>query len=51
MTLIWLSGYTLAVAKAAPTLRKPRVRHAIEAMTGIVLIALGGRLAMEGGWR
>jgi threonine/homoserine/homoserine lactone efflux protein len=51
MTLTWLSGYTLAVAKVAPMLRKPRVRQAIEAMTGIVLIALGARLATEGGWR
>jgi threonine/homoserine/homoserine lactone efflux protein len=51
MTLTWLSGYTLAVAKVAPLLRKPRVRQAIEAMTGIVLLALGARLATEGGWR
>jgi len=51
MTMTWLSGYTLAVVKAAPILRKRRGRQAIEAVTGIVLIALGIRLATPGGWR
>jgi threonine/homoserine/homoserine lactone efflux protein len=50
MTMTWLSGYTLAVVKMASILRRPRVKHAIEVVTGVVLIALGTRLAM-GGWR
>jgi threonine/homoserine/homoserine lactone efflux protein len=45
MTLTWLSAYALAVVRAAPLLRNPRVRRTIEAVTGIVLIALGARLA------
>ena len=45
MTLAWLSAYTLAVAKAGAVLRRPRVRRAIEALTGAVLVALGLRLA------
>lgn len=31
MTLVWLSGYTVAVAKAKGLLRRPRVERAIEA--------------------
>jgi threonine/homoserine/homoserine lactone efflux protein len=50
MTLVWLSGYTVAVAKAKGLLRRPRVERAIEAFTGVVLIALGVRLAANGGW-
>jgi threonine/homoserine/homoserine lactone efflux protein len=45
MTLAWLSAYALAVAKAGAVLRRPRVRRAIEALTGAVLVALGLRLA------
>jgi threonine/homoserine/homoserine lactone efflux protein len=49
MTLAWLCGYTLVVSRAARILRKPRVTRAIEGVSGIVLIALGARLAMESG--
>jgi threonine/homoserine/homoserine lactone efflux protein len=48
MTLMWLSGYTFAIAKAAGFLRRPRVMQTVEALTGTVLIALGARLATEG---
>jgi threonine/homoserine/homoserine lactone efflux protein len=47
MTLAWLTGYALAVAKAGDFLRRPKIRRAIEAVTGAVLVALGLRLATE----
>jgi threonine/homoserine/homoserine lactone efflux protein len=47
MTLIWLSVYSVVVAKAGAVLRRARVRRAIEAVTGTVLIGLGLRLATE----
>ncbi len=47
MTLVWLTGYALAVAKADDFLRRPRIRRTIEAVTGAVLVALGLRLATE----
>lgn len=46
MTLVWLTGYAFAVAKAGDFLRRPRIRRAIEGVTGAVLVALGLRLAM-----
>jgi len=47
MTLVWLSVYSVVVTKAGVLLRRARVRRAIEAVTGTVLIALGLRLATE----
>jgi threonine/homoserine/homoserine lactone efflux protein len=47
MTLVWLSAYSLVVARAGAVLRQARVRRAMEAVTGTVLIALGVRLAAE----
>jgi threonine/homoserine/homoserine lactone efflux protein len=44
MTLVWLTGYAFAVAKAGDFLRRPRIRRAIEGVTGAVLVALGVRL-------
>ncbi len=43
MTLAWLA----LVARAGAALRVPRVRRAIDLVTGIVLVALGLRLATE----
>jgi threonine/homoserine/homoserine lactone efflux protein len=45
LTLVWLVGYALAVARAGDVLRRPAVRRAIEGVTGAVLVALGIRLA------
>jgi threonine/homoserine/homoserine lactone efflux protein len=45
MTLVWLTAYAFAVAKAGDFLRRPRIRRAIEGLTGAVLVALGLRLA------
>jgi threonine/homoserine/homoserine lactone efflux protein len=47
MTLVWLTGYAIAVAKAGDLLRRPRIRRAIDAVTGLVLLGLGLRLATE----
>jgi threonine/homoserine/homoserine lactone efflux protein len=47
MTLAWLTGYALAVARAGEALRRPAVRRALEVVTGAVLVALGLRLATE----
>jgi RhtB (resistance to homoserine/threonine) family protein len=47
MTLTWLSAYCLIAERAAETLLRPRVKAAMDRFTGIVLIALGVRLATE----
>ncbi len=47
MTLVWLTAYAFAVAKAGDLLGRPAIRRAVEAVTGAVLIALGLRLATE----
>ena len=47
MTVLWLLAYTLAAARAAQTLMRPRVRAALDRFTGVVLIGLGLRLAVE----
>jgi threonine/homoserine/homoserine lactone efflux protein len=47
LTLVWLSAYAVAVARAGDFLRRPSIRRVTEAMTGAVLVALGLRLATE----
>ncbi|HEX3976945.1 MAG TPA: LysE family translocator [Solirubrobacteraceae bacterium] len=47
MTVLWLLAYTLVAARAAQTLMRPRVRVALDRFTGVVLIGLGVRLAVE----
>jgi RhtB (resistance to homoserine/threonine) family protein len=47
MTVLWLFAYCLVAARAAETLQRPRVRAAMDRVTGIVLIAIGLRLAAE----
>ena len=47
LTLAWLTAYALAVARAGDLLRRPRIRRAIDGVTGAVLIAVGLRLATE----
>jgi threonine/homoserine/homoserine lactone efflux protein len=44
LTLAWLSAYAVAVARAGDLLRRSRVRRALDAVTGTVLVALGVRL-------
>jgi threonine/homoserine/homoserine lactone efflux protein len=47
LTLLWLTGYAFAVARAGDLLRRPGIRRLTEAVTGAVLITLGLRLAAE----
>jgi threonine/homoserine/homoserine lactone efflux protein len=47
MTMLWLSAYCLVAARAAETLRRPRVKAALDRATGVVLIAIGLRVAAE----
>jgi threonine/homoserine/homoserine lactone efflux protein len=46
MTLSWLVGYAFAVARAGDVLRRSAVRRTIEAVTGLVLVAFGARVAV-----
>jgi threonine/homoserine/homoserine lactone efflux protein len=41
MTLVWLTLYAIAVARAGEALRAPRVRRALEGATGAALVGLG----------
>jgi threonine/homoserine/homoserine lactone efflux protein len=47
MTLAWLSAYALAVDRASCVLRRSAVRRALDGVTGVVLVALGLRVASE----
>jgi threonine/homoserine/homoserine lactone efflux protein len=47
MTLAWLTAYALAVARARRLLVRGRVKRALDALTGIALVAFGTRLAVE----
>ena len=47
MTFVWLSWYAVVVARVGDFLRRDRIRRALEATTGLVLIGLGLRLATE----
>lgn len=47
MTVLWLCAYCLIAARAAATLQRPRVKAAMDRVTGTVLIAIGLRVALE----
>ena len=47
MTFGWLAAYAVVVARAGDVLRRRGVRRAIEAVTGVALLGLGARLALE----
>jgi threonine/homoserine/homoserine lactone efflux protein len=47
MTLVWLTAYAFAVARAGDFLGRSSVRRVVEAVTGAVLVALGLRLATD----
>jgi RhtB (resistance to homoserine/threonine) family protein len=47
MGLIWLPTYARIVIAAGDVLRRPRVRRALDRVTGIVLVAFGVRLAVQ----
>jgi threonine/homoserine/homoserine lactone efflux protein len=45
MTCLWLAVYAAAVDRAGHVLRRTRVRRALDAATGTILVALGLRVA------
>jgi threonine/homoserine/homoserine lactone efflux protein len=49
MTLVWLTAYAFAVARAGDVLRRSWVRRALDALVGAVLVALGLRIAVQRG--
>jgi threonine/homoserine/homoserine lactone efflux protein len=48
LTLLWLSLYAMAVARAGDVLRGGRVRRTLDAVTGLALVAFGLRIATTG---
>jgi threonine/homoserine/homoserine lactone efflux protein len=45
--IVWLTLYALAAARGRAALQRPRVRAALDYVSGIVLVGLGVRLAFE----
>jgi threonine/homoserine/homoserine lactone efflux protein len=47
MSLVWLSIYAAALGVLAERMARPRVRQALEALTGTLLVGLGIRLLIR----
>jgi threonine/homoserine/homoserine lactone efflux protein len=47
LTLSWLVVYSVLVARAGDVLRRPSIRRLLDALTGLILVGLGARLALE----
>ncbi len=47
MGLAWLISYTLIVARSRDVFLRPRIRRALDRFSGIILVGLGIRLALE----
>jgi threonine/homoserine/homoserine lactone efflux protein len=47
LSLAWLAGVAHAVSSARSFFERPRVRVALERVTGVVLIGFGLRVAAE----
>jgi threonine/homoserine/homoserine lactone efflux protein len=47
LTLAWLTGYAVVVARARRALVRGRARRALDALAGTALVARGARLAVE----
>lgn len=47
LTLTWLVIYSVVVARAGDLLRRSGIRRLLDALTGLVLVGLGARLALE----
>jgi threonine/homoserine/homoserine lactone efflux protein len=45
--IVWLTLYALAASRGRAALRRPRVRAALDYVSGVVLVGLGVRLALE----
>ena len=46
MGALWLTGYALVVARARGFVLRPRVRRALDVVTGTALVGFGARLAL-----
>ncbi|MBO0873812.1 MAG: LysE family translocator [Pseudonocardia sp.] len=46
MTFGWLALYSAVIARAGEVLRRPRLRRAVEGVTGTLLVGLGARVAV-----
>jgi threonine/homoserine/homoserine lactone efflux protein len=46
LTFLWLCAYAAALAQAGDVLRRPRVRRALDAVTGLAFVAFGVRLTV-----
>ena len=47
LTLLWLTAYASAVARAGDVLRQPVVRRVVDGLSGVVLTLFGVRIALE----
>jgi RhtB (resistance to homoserine/threonine) family protein len=47
ITVVWLCSYALLAARVSDVLTRPRVKATLDRLTGVVLIGLGIRLALE----
>jgi threonine/homoserine/homoserine lactone efflux protein len=47
MTLLWLAGYALTIARLGSLLSRPAIRRTLDGITGAVLIGFGLRIAAE----
>ena len=47
MTFVWLCGYALVAVRVSSVLTRPRVKAALDGLTGVVLVGLGVRVAVE----
>jgi threonine/homoserine/homoserine lactone efflux protein len=47
MGVVWLLTYAAIAARGRDVLRRPRVQRAFDRLSGIALIALGARIALE----
>ena len=45
--IVWLTAYAIAAARGRAALQRPRVRAALDSVSGVVLAGLGVRLAFE----
>jgi threonine/homoserine/homoserine lactone efflux protein len=47
MGAVWLTAYAVAVSRAKDAILRPRLRRALDTLTGLALVAFGARLATE----
>jgi threonine/homoserine/homoserine lactone efflux protein len=45
--LVWLTTYASLVSRLQVALARPRVKAALERASGVILVALGVRVALE----